>query len=113
MTSDTDLLLIAIQVFRRSGNCVGWRPSMGVFICKECEKHGLEIEEQVPVLDVIKVISDSFCQVRVATKTVDLRPTGDARFHCVARVVMRNLVLEIANEFRAFWPRPDKAHFAF
>ena len=86
---------------------------MSVFISKECEHHGLEIEKQAPVLDVIEVISDSFCQVRVATKTVHLCPTGDARFHRVPRVVVRNRVLEIANEFRAFWPRPDKAHFAF
>src|SRR6516165_1160701 len=110
------LVRIAIevaQVSNRSGNCVSWRQLMGVFISKKCENHGLEIEEQVPVLDVIKVITDSFCQVRVATKTVHLRPTGDARFHRVARVVMRNLVLEIANQFRAFWPRSDKAHFAF
>jgi hypothetical protein len=39
----------------------GLRPSMGVFILQKSENHGLEVEEQVPVLDVIKVIGDSFC----------------------------------------------------
>ena len=35
------------------------RKSDGVFVFEKCEEHRLQIKEQIPVLDVIKVMTDS------------------------------------------------------
>ena len=55
----------------------------------------MEIKEQIPVFDVIKIIADSFGQIGVATKAVHLRPAGDAGFDRVASVVMWDLVFKV------------------
>ncbi len=73
----------------------------------------MQIKEQIPVLDVIKVMTDSLGQIGVATKTVHLSPTGDAGFHRMASIVMRDLVLKVPNQLRTFRARSDQAHFAF
>ena len=73
----------------------------------------MEIKQQIPVLDVIKVMSDSFDQIGIATKTIDLSPTGDPRFHGVAHIVMWDVVLKIPNQLGALRTRADQAHFAF
>ena len=73
----------------------------------------MQIEKQVPVLDVVKVMTDSFGQIGVATETVDLSPTGDARFHRMASVVMEDLVFKVPDQLRAFRTRPNEAHIAF
>src|SRR3984893_17882025 len=57
-------------------------------------------------------MTDSLGQIGVATKTVHLSPAGDAGFHRMANVVMRDLVFKIANQLRAFRARADQAHFA-
>src|SRR5262245_56379514 len=56
---------------------------------------------------------DSFGQIRVAAKTVDLSPTGDAGLYCVTGIVMWDLVLKIVNQLRALGARPNEAHVAF
>src|ERR1700738_3281837 len=87
--------------------------SMGVFVFAERQEYRLEIKDQIPVLDVVKVMTDSFSQICVATKTVDLGPASDPGFHRVASVVMWDLVLKVPNQLRSFRTRPHQAHFAF
>ena len=92
---------------------MGCAKSNGVFVFEEGQEHHLQIKEQIPVLDIIKVMADSFSQIGVATKTVHLSPAGDAGFHRMASIVMRDMVLEVPNQLRAFRARSDEAHFAF
>ena len=70
---------------------------MGVSVFAEREEHRVAIEKQIPVFDVVEVMSDSFSQIGVAAKTVHLSPTGYAGFHGVAGVVMRDVVLKVTN----------------
>ncbi len=44
---------------------------------------------------------------------MDLRPTRQARTHLVAGIVVRDLILEPLNQFRAFGTGSDQAHVAF
>ena len=62
--------------------------SLGVFVFAERQEHRLEIKEQIPVLDVVKVMTDSLGEICVATKTVDLGPASDAGFHRMTSVVV-------------------------
>jgi hypothetical protein len=87
--------------------------SISVFILEERQQNRLEIKEQIPMLHIIKIMNDSFCQIRIAPQAVHLRPSSDSRFYRVASVVMWDLVLEIPDQFRAFRSRSYKTHFAF
>ena len=57
------------------------------------------------MLHIIKIMNDSFCQIRIAPQAVHLRPSSDPGFYRVASVVMWDLVLEIQDQFRAFRAR--------
>src|SRR6266436_6652444 len=84
----------------------------GVSIFEERLENRLKIKEQIPMLHIIKIMNDSFGQIGIAPKTVHLRPSGDPRFHRMASVVMRDLMLKVPDQFRAFGPRPHEAHLA-
>src|SRR5580704_7384388 len=58
-------------------------------------------------------MTDPLGQIGVAAKTVYLSPAGDAGFDRMASVIMRDLVLKVPNQLRAFRPRPHEAHLAF
>ena len=70
---------------------------MSVFIFKKRLEHRLKIEQQIPVLHIIQIITNAFGQICIATKTVDLRPAGDAGLDRVASLVVWYFVLEIPN----------------
>ena len=80
---------------------------MCVSILKKRQEHQTEIKKHVPVLYVVKIMNNSLGQIGVATKTVYLSPAGDAGFHGMASIVMRDFVLKIADQLRALWARPD------
>src|SRR5687768_10531469 len=74
--------------------CVIPRASVGVFGLYQREggrSEDVEVEEYRPVLYVIEVVLDAalnfFARVGFATPAVDLRPSGNAGFHPVAREV--------------------------
>ena len=48
---------------------------MGVFVFEECQEHHLQIKEQVPVLDVIKVMTDSLRSDRCRHEDRSLEPS--------------------------------------
>src|SRR5271166_1524954 len=58
-------------------------------------------------------MTNSFGQIGVAAETINLSPTGDAGFHRMASVVMKDLVFKVPDQLRAFRARPNEAHFAF
>lgn len=49
---------------------------------------------------------------RVAVFVIDLRPAGEAGFDDVAKIVKRNLFLEIGDKLRPFGAGADEAHLA-
>ena len=65
------------------------------------------------MLDIIKVMTDSFGKTGVATKTVHLSPACDAGFHSVARIVMWDLMFKVPDQLRALRSRANEAHFPF
>src|SRR5262249_36515099 len=86
---------------------------MGILVPEKCSEHRLEIEEQIPVLDIIQIITDSLGQIGVATKAVYLRPAGNARLNRMTSVVMWDLVFKVPDQLRTFRARSHQTHFAF
>src|SRR5688572_20579264 len=91
---------------------VGGPRSAGVLLTEEGQQHDLEIEQEVPIFDVVEVAADARVEIGVAAVAVDLGPAGDARLDVVARVVVGDLLLEVADEFGALGARADEAHVA-
>ena len=86
--------------------------SIGVVALEESQEHDLEIEEEVPVLEIPEVAFDALGEVGVAAESLDLRPAGHAGFGLVAGVVVGDVVLEVADEFGALGARADETHLA-
>ena len=73
----------------------------------------MQIEADAPVAEVVKVVLDSFGDGRVATKSVDLGPPGDAGLDVVTGVILFELRGELVDIERPFGARADDAHVAF
>src|SRR5512147_483261 len=71
-----------------------------------------EVEQQAAVLDVVQVVLELLDRVFLGrpVRVAELRPTGDARLHGVALAVVRDLLLELADELGPLGPWPDEAH---
>ena len=90
--------------------------SVGVLVDdtpKNSQKDNLQIEADAPVAEVVKVVLDSFGDGRVATKSVDLGPPGDAGLDVMTGVVLFELGGELVDIERPFGARADDAHVAF
>src|SRR5690606_13052477 len=72
-----------------------WWGLAGPLSFDEGEEHDLEIQQHVPVLDVVQVEADPLGKVGVPTQAVDLRPARDAGLDVMAGVVVRDLLLEL------------------
>ena len=72
----------------------------------------MEVEPDAPVFDVVDVVLDAGGEVGVAAEAVDLRPAGHARFHEVARKIVRDFPGELVDVIRALRTRADEAHVA-
>src|SRR5579862_8550109 len=81
-----------------------------VFPSEKGEDHDLQVQEDAPVLEIKEVRPDAFAQVRIAAEALYLRQTRDARLRIVPRVVVRYLLLEILDQFRALGPGAHEAH---
>ena len=83
----------------------------------EAGKYGhnndLEIQREVPVLQVVEVIFDTFLDRRISSPPVDLGPARDPHFQGVTIVITGDFVQEFVDKVRALGPRADNTHVAF
>src|SRR5262249_36233186 len=67
-----------------------------------------EVEGERPVLDVVEVVLDPLGEARVSAPGVHLGPARDAGPYAVTQHVLRELLLELADELGPLRPRADQ-----
>src|SRR5262249_755498 len=78
----------------------------------ERQPEDAQVEERVPVRDVVKVELDALPKGRVAAPAVDLGPAGDAALDAVPGHVVGNRLRQLVDELRLLRSRADEAHIA-
>ena len=78
--------------------------SIRILAFEEGQEHGLEIQPQAPILQVMQVVADPLHQAGVAAQAVDLGPAGQPGLAREPGVIVRNLVFEISNQLGPFRP---------
>src|SRR4051812_17168012 len=71
-----------------------------------------DVAPRRPQLDVLVVEASPFCDVRVASQSVDLRPAGEPGREAVTVSVAGDLVRVTRGELWPFGSRADQAHVA-
>jgi hypothetical protein len=84
---------------------------LGVEVDDGTEKNP-QIEKKAPVLQVVKIVFDSFLDAGIATPPVDLRPTSDANFQVMAGPISRDFGGELLNKVRTLRARSDYTHIS-
>src|ERR1035437_6430017 len=77
-------------------------------------KHNVGVQRRRKILDVVTVELQLLDGIlgRAAVLLIDLRPSGDARFHAQTLTVVGDFLLQHRGEFRPLRARPDDGHFA-
>src|SRR4051812_33822021 len=103
MTTRCFIMCFPSLSFRLSARrCLTDNRSIRVFVEETPEKrqpHDFQIEANRPVFDVVEVVLDPLFERCVTAPPVDLRPASQARLDLVSQHVLRDLVLELLDEY--------------
>ena len=74
------------------------------------EEHDPDIEERVPVRDVVKIELNAFSQRRITAPTIHLGPPSHPSFHSMTSHVIGDGFGKLADELRLLRSWPHEAH---
>src|SRR5690242_20569957 len=80
---------------------------------KEGQKDDSDVEEKVPILQVVQVVFNAPTNGCVTTPTIDLSPPRNAYLQAMAIVVAGYFSQELLDEAGTLGPWPNNAHVSF